>query len=79
MSWDRVIDLGIIIFGGAAIWLVARPDTEPRRRWGYVCGLVSQPFWFRYGDQERAMGNFIDLLLVCLWLDSRRVVPLLKA
>ena len=36
--------LGIMIFGGLAIWFVGR--KERWGRWGYVLGLLSQPFWF---------------------------------
>jgi hypothetical protein len=35
--------IGIAIFGVSAIWFVGR--REPWRRWGYICGLCSQPFW----------------------------------
>lgn len=34
----------IIIFGASAIWLVSR--RERWSRWGYIAGLLSQPFWF---------------------------------
>ena len=57
MTWDRLIDVGIIMFGGSAIWLVARPDTEPRRRWGYICGLCSQPFWFAMAIKNGLWGT----------------------
>jgi len=36
--------IGIAIFGAAAIWLVGR--KEHWRRWGYICGMCSQPFWY---------------------------------
>lgn len=36
---------GILVFGMAAIVLVN--DHRPTvRRWGPVCGLLAQPFWF---------------------------------
>ena len=34
----------IFIFGCSAIWLVAR--KEEWKRWGYIVGLIGQPFWF---------------------------------
>ena len=37
---DLVAQVGITIFGVGAIVLVAR-----RNRWGFVLGLISQPFW----------------------------------
>lgn len=41
---DNLSQVGIMIFGCSAIWLVGR--TEHWRRWGYIFGLLSQPFWF---------------------------------
>ena len=36
--------IGIMLFGVSAIWLVG--CRTPRiKRWGYVCGLCSRPFW----------------------------------
>lgn len=37
-------EFGIFLFGWAAIWFVARPESW--RRWGYIFGLCAQPFWF---------------------------------
>jgi len=34
----------IFLFGASAVWFVGR--KEEWRKWGYVCGLLSQPFWF---------------------------------
>ena len=36
-------NVGIVIFGTAAIWLIGRPESL--RRWGYICGALTQPFW----------------------------------
>ncbi len=42
MSWiDPVAQGMIFVLGVAAIVLVAR-----KNKWGFVCGLLSQPFWF---------------------------------
>lgn len=38
------VQVGIFLFGCSAIWLVGRPESW--RRWGYICGLCAQPFWF---------------------------------
>ncbi len=32
------------MLGSTSIWLVSR--TEKWSRWGYIIGLMSQPFWF---------------------------------
>ncbi|MEK7061854.1 MAG: nicotinamide mononucleotide transporter [Patescibacteria group bacterium] len=39
-SIDLIAQIGVIIFGVSAIILVAR-----KNRWGFVLGLISQPFW----------------------------------
>ena len=36
--------LGILLFGCPAIWFVGR--KEDWKRWGYILGMCSQPFWF---------------------------------
>lgn len=36
--------IGIAVFGVAAIWL-SQDSREKVRRWAPVCGLLSQPFW----------------------------------
>lgn len=33
----------IFIFGGSAIWLVSR--TDKWKKYGYIFGLLAQPFW----------------------------------
>ena len=37
---DTIAQIGITIFGVSAIILVAR-----KNKWGFVLGLISQPFW----------------------------------
>lgn len=45
MTVDMIIaQIGIIIFGMSSIWFVGR--KEEWRKWGYLLGLCSQPFWF---------------------------------
>ena len=34
----------IFVFGATAIWLVGR--LEKWSRWGYICGMISQPAWY---------------------------------
>ena len=38
--WDTISQIGIAIFGISAIILVAK-----KNKWGFVLGLLSQPFW----------------------------------
>jgi nicotinamide riboside transporter PnuC len=54
--------LGILIFGCTAVWLIGRPESW--RRWGYVFGLCSQPFWFYLSYNHADWGVFI---LTCLY------------
>lgn len=41
---DLIAQFFIVIFGCSSVWLVSR--KEHWRRWGYVAGLLSEPFWF---------------------------------
>ena len=41
--FDAISQVGILLFGCTAVWLVGR--KEDWRRWGFVLGLCSQPFW----------------------------------
>ncbi len=38
-----IVQIAIMLFGGAAIWFVGR--KEKWSRWGYILGLLGQPFW----------------------------------
>jgi len=45
MSWASIIpQVGIGLFGMTAIFLVGTKGKW--QKWGYVCGLCAQPFWF---------------------------------
>jgi hypothetical protein len=39
-----VFQAAILVLGAVAIWLLSLKD-ERLRRWGYIVGLTSQPFW----------------------------------
>ncbi len=39
--WDLISQIGIFTFGVVAIFLIAI-----KNKWGFVIGLLSQPFWF---------------------------------
>lgn len=41
-GWDQI---GIGLFGVSAIAL-SQDAREKVRRWGCICGLAAQPFWF---------------------------------
>ena len=40
---DNISQVMIMVLGASAIWLVCR--LEHWRRWGYILGMCSQPFW----------------------------------
>lgn len=42
---DLISQTGLTVFGLLAVWLVTY-KKEHIRKWGYVCGLLSEPFWF---------------------------------
>ncbi len=39
--WDTISQICIFVFGILGILLVAK-----KNKWGFVLGLLSQPFWF---------------------------------
>lgn len=38
-----ITQIFIMIFGASAIWFVSR--KEDWKRWGYILGMLGQPFW----------------------------------
>lgn len=56
-----ITQIGIVVFGMPAITLLAC-KKEKVRRWGYIAGFLSQPFWFWSAIQNRQWGV---LLLAC--------------
>ena len=49
--------IGIAIFGAAAIYLVSRKDHK--KRWGYILGLMAQPFWLYSSWKAQQWGIFL--------------------
>jgi hypothetical protein len=47
----------ILIFSASAIWFVGR--KEKWRRWGYIFGILGQPFWIIETFKEMQMGMFL--------------------
>jgi nicotinamide riboside transporter PnuC len=52
--WDTIAQIGITIFGVTAIILVAK-----KNKWGFVFGLISQPFWFISSYMNKQWGILI--------------------
>lgn len=62
--WDIVSQVAILIFGVGAIVLVAK-----KNKWGFVIGLLSQPFWFITSFVHHQWGIFLVSLVYTLsWL-----------
>ena len=41
---DIICQVAVLIFGVGAVWVVGWKDPY-KRRYGYILGLCSQPFW----------------------------------
>ena len=64
--------LGIIVFGVAAIWLVGLKDPK-LMRWGYVCGILSEPFWLWSTWQAEQWGIFaLAIFYTVSWINGLR-------
>ena len=60
--------VGIVVFGVAAIWLSQSP-APATRKFAPVCGLCSQPFWFYSTFVAEQWGIFaISLLYTASWV-----------
>lgn len=52
--WDVIAQIGVSVFGIAAVILVAQ-----KNKWGFVFGLLSQPFWFITSYLNHQWGIFL--------------------
>ncbi|MDT8447413.1 MAG: hypothetical protein RRB13_11030 [bacterium] len=53
---DNISQTFILVVGAAAIWLVGR--REAWKRWGYIFGMITQPFWFYTTIRAEQWGLF---------------------
>ena len=61
---DTVAQVGITIFGISAIILVAK-----KNKWGFVMGLLSQPFWFITSFVNQQWGIFfVSIIYAGTWI-----------
>lgn len=59
MTFGAWLQIGIFVFGMSAIFLVN--DDRPKvRRWGSVCGLIAQPFWYTTSIMNDQWGIFFS-------------------
>ena len=62
--WDTISQIGIAAFGVSAIILVAK-----KNKWGFVLGLLSQPFWFITSFLNQQWGIFfLNFIYSGTWL-----------
>ena len=62
--WDTIAQIGIAIFGITAIILIAK-----KIKWGFVFGLLSQPFWYITSFLNKQWGVFfLSIVYSCSWL-----------
>ena len=62
-SLDTIAQIGITIFGVSAIILVAS-----KNKWGFVLGLISQPFWLITSFLNKQWGVFLlSVVYVFTW------------
>jgi nicotinamide riboside transporter PnuC len=61
--WDTISQIGITVFGVAAIILVAK-----KNKWGFVFGLLSQPFWIVTSFINKQWGVlFLSIIYIGSW------------
>ncbi len=62
--WNTISQIGIVILGVAAILLVSK-----KNKWGFVLGLLSQPFWFITSFINRQWGVFfLSIVYTGSWI-----------
>ena len=54
---EIIVQVAIAVLSATAIWLVGR--LEKWKRWGYIVGLFSQPFWFYSTITTEQWGIFV--------------------
>jgi nicotinamide riboside transporter PnuC len=63
ITLNTISQIGIGIFGVAAIILVAR-----KNKWGFVLGLLSQPFWIITAYENNQWGiQILNIIYVFTW------------
>ncbi|MCK4626034.1 MAG: hypothetical protein KAV00_12030 [Phycisphaerae bacterium] len=52
-----ICQIGIFVFGLSAIWLLS--GDKSYGKWGFLLGLLGQPFWFWTAATHRQWGVFV--------------------
>lgn len=64
MNIDTIAQIGVAVFGITAIILVAK-----KNKWGFVFGLLSQPFWFITAFVNEQWGVlFLSVIYLGTWI-----------
>jgi hypothetical protein len=58
---ETICQICIVLFGCSSIWLIGR--KEKWKRWGYIIGIFSQPFWIITTIHNKQWG----VLLLSIW------------
>ena len=62
--WDIISQVGVAIFGISAIILVSK-----KNKWGFVLGLLSQPFWYITSFTNKQWGIFfLSIVYTGSWI-----------
>ena len=62
--WDNISQVGVAIFGVTSIILVSK-----KNKWGFVLGLLSQPFWFITSFINEQWGVFfLSMVYTASWI-----------
>lgn len=67
--YDIISQLGILVFGVPAVWLMSQSESR-KRRWGVILGCCSQPFWFMSISIDWQHLGILGLcfLYTCAWV-----------
>ena len=62
--WDNISQVAIFILGITSIVLIAR-----KNKWGFVVGLLAQPFWYITSFANHQWGVFfVSFIYTLSWL-----------
>lgn len=66
---DMVAQVAVLVFGVTAVVVVGLKG--PLRKWGYVIGLFSQPFWFyTFWHNEQYVMLAVAAFYTAAWLNG---------
>lgn len=54
MSFETISQIMLFISGASSIWFLSR--TEEWKRWGFIIGILGQPFWLYSAIHNKQIG-----------------------